>query len=250
MKRNKIEILSGNIADNALQEKEWRLDGENISIGSYRRKYIPIKEFISIETTLQSNGQTFFSVILSQEKWFKAVASDVTFVDLVKEYNKIGNKPSEIKFPYEVASYKNIKDRIAQVAAIVFFIIFMIIGSIDNASHKNNKPIELSKEFKIEICKSYIGTLFGRSPSIMNNYKNTSDGLIYIKYTRDSDGSEWSNVCEFDDKNATVIWAAYDKYSQKWGRWRYEDETKLYKHGSFKVTYKIPTGGSGVVYLN
>ncbi|HCG5954541.1 TPA: hypothetical protein NJ081_002996, partial [Vibrio parahaemolyticus] len=154
MKRNKIEILSGNIADNALQEKEWRLDGENISIGSYRRKYIPIKEFISIETTLQSNGQTFFSVILSQEKWFKAVASDVTFVDLVKEYNKIGNKPSEIKFPYEVASYKNIKDRIAQVAAIVFFIIFMIIGSIDNASHKNNKPIELSKEFKIEICKS------------------------------------------------------------------------------------------------
>lgn len=68
-----------------------------------------------------------------------------------------------------------------------------------------------NKEFNdTDICKSAIGAIFHKDPSIINSKKE--GGLYKISYTRKVDNSSWVYKCKID--NDQVNWGNYD------GRWR------------------------------
>ena len=95
----------------------------------------------------------------------------------------------------------------------------MVIAFITTAIvlSKNNSGKEYLDVEKSKICKSYIGQIFSKPTGIIQNYKN-KDGLTYVRYTRSSDSTRWSYVC--DISNDQVVWAAWLNDSNKWGRWR------------------------------
>lgn len=61
-----------------------------------------------------------------------------------------------------------------------------------------------------DICKSAIGTMFYKDPSIINSKKE--GGVYKISYVRKADNSSWVYKCKID--NGQVNWGSYN------GRWR------------------------------
>ncbi|ABU70897.1 hypothetical protein [Vibrio campbellii] len=114
-------------------------------------------------------------------------------------------------------------------------VIALIITAI--VSSKNNSGKEYLDVEKSKICKSYIGQIFSKPIGIIQNYKN-EDGLTYVRYTRSSDSTRWSYVC--DISNDQIVWAAWLNDSNKWGRWRQEDKTNLtYDKDKNEVSFKL-----------
>lgn len=109
-------------------------------------------------------------------------------------------------------------------------ILFVII----NSESTTNK--EVSRSDAESLCRLYIADLFGRSPSIIKTSIMKDDGGLFVKasYQRPSDNSEWVNVCHIHD--GIITWAALNNGNL--GRWRYEDDTKIYydsNAGMFKL---------------
>ncbi|GAB4292856.1 MAG: hypothetical protein Kow0083_05940 [Methylophaga sp.] len=77
-----------------------------------------------------------------------------------------------------------------------------------------------------DLCASYIGEEFGRSASIISTeiIKRDSGVFVHAWYNRPMDNSRWDYVCNLYSN--TIVWAAID--SGKVGRWRFEDEAKIY----------------------
>ena len=61
-----------------------------------------------------------------------------------------------------------------------------------------------------DICKSAVGAMFNKEPSIIKSKKE--EGLYKISYVRSSDNTSWDYKCKIG--NGKVEWGSYD------GRWR------------------------------
>ncbi|PKG97662.1 zinc ribbon domain-containing protein [Paraglaciecola sp. MB-3u-78] len=101
---------------------------------------------------------------------------------------------------------------------VVFFAIFGGQSGYDDQ--------DLSRSTKIDLCKKYIASEFGRPLSSMRSGSVTQDSgfFVEISYTRRSDNSNWKNVCHIS--NNEILWASVDSYGNT-GRWRYEDTKNL-----------------------
>lgn len=100
--------------------------------------------------------------------------------------------------------------------------VFLLLTACGNGFDANK---DLTQNEKIEVCKNYIGSLFGRSPSIMRTGIIKEDGGFFaeIVYTRKSDNTQWKNMCHISGNNIT--WASLE--NNQLGRWRFEDEVQL-----------------------
>lgn len=118
-------------------------------------------------------------------------------------------------------------------------------GYKDTAKFKKDASIlakvGLANNQKAEICKSYIGSIFGRSPNIIEHYDTDDQGFVYVKYARKSDNSLWRYRCNFSPDNRQVIWSGFILPDQVWGRWRDEDTVTITYDDSKKLaTFDIP----------
>lgn len=101
--------------------------------------------------------------------------------------------------------------------------------------------VGLANNQKAEICKNYIGSIFGRSPNIIEHYDTDDQGFIYVKYARKSDNSLWRYRCNFSPDNRQIIWSGFILPDQVWGRWRDEDTVTITYDDSKKLaTLGIP----------
>jgi hypothetical protein len=118
-------------------------------------------------------------------------------------------------------------------------LVTVFIAVFKNSSKDNEPKKQLTENQREKICKYYISYLFRGDDSlvpIMRKYNTDNQNLIYVEYTRASDNTLWSNVC--DVKGTSVIWAAWLKDDQKWGRWRDEDRMRL-SYNNEKQTVSI-----------
>lgn len=88
----------------------------------------------------------------------------------------------------------------------------------------DNSGYDLTQADAVKICKAYIGEMFAKPTSIIQNYHN-SGSTVYVKYTRQADSTEWKYACQFN--SSKLVWAAWQNDSQSLGRWRFEDEVKI-----------------------
>jgi hypothetical protein len=69
----------------------------------------------------------------------------------------------------------------------------------------------LSSVTKSQICKAGVAKVMGRDPSIIRIDRQTN-GVVYLSYVRNNDGSLWSYKCKID--GSLIIWGS------ETGRWR------------------------------
>lgn len=109
------------------------------------------------------------------------------------------------------------------------YIVLAVVGYFSsNGDNDLGKP-SFSKADKTQLCKKYIAGLFGRSVSSMQvkaTHVDSAGGFFAeIYYRRPSDNTRWENTCHIYDK--TILWAALNSDGSL-GRWRYEDEKRIY----------------------
>lgn len=123
---------------------------------------------------------------------------------------------------------------------------FILVGTVALVAlmvqHKGEDRVWSISE-KANLCKAYIGSMFNQPAQIIDHYKTDEKGLVYVKYKRPSDSSEWRYVCEIT--GSSMIWTAWLKYESRWGRWREEDRVSLHYKGK-KVTFTSPDTGEMV----
>ena len=101
-----------------------------------------------------------------------------------------------------------------------------------------SNKIEISEENKLRLCKSYIGSLFGRTTRIMSG-NSFGNGYFEVQYTRQYDSTTWKYKCTI--KNGSITWAAWLKHERRWGRWRNEDRVNYtYEHENKRIKYEHP----------
>lgn len=115
------------------------------------------------------------------------------------------------------------------VIMVAAYIVLTIVGSFfSNGDNDSAKP-SFSTADKTQLCKKYIAGQFGRSVSSMKvkvTHVDSAGGFFAeIYYRRPSDNTRWGNTCHIYDK--TILWAALNADGSL-GRWRYEDEKKIY----------------------
>lgn len=106
---------------------------------------------------------------------------------------------------------------------MVFCGMIILLVSLLLVSHNDNFVWTNSQ--KIELCKAYIGSMFGRPIKIINYYSRDDKGRVYVRYKRPSDGIVWSYSCDFNE--SSMIWSGFLNDTGKWGRWRQEDRVQL-----------------------
>jgi hypothetical protein len=82
-----------------------------------------------------------------------------------------------------------------------------------------------------QICRAAVAALMGRDPSIVQITRE-QDGIIYLAYTRPTDGTRWENRCRIVGNR--VNWATLT------GRWRDD-------HRDERVTYEVKPAGGVVI---
>lgn len=134
------------------------------------------------------------------------------------------------------------------VLGCAFFILIGLLLMSMNESAKNQSADSKSKvgwttAQKAKICKAYIGRLMLKPSSIISHYRTDEQGLVFVKYKRASDNSTWKQVC--DVRINKIVWAAWLKNEERWGRWRNEDAgiIHFYKE-SYTATITIPELGT------
>jgi hypothetical protein len=239
----KIEILSGDI-----DQGKWEISDRKLRKGRYIVKEIPIKDIISITTEEQIGNKFYIKVELGTFQSFKAVAGNSAYNELYSDFSRHGNQSVSQSLP--LSRYSLTEFFFIGVAGI--FLVFFFIGQVMNgepeydegensdsdssysaddsepsatSSLNNFDMTTLSSDTKIDVCKSYIGKLFGKPTSIIEYDRTDDSGHIYVKYVRENDNTLWNYVCNI--KNKTITWAGWMKFEEEWGRWRDEDITEL-----------------------
>lgn len=77
------------------------------------------------------------------------------------------------------------------------------------------KPKEYTDAEKTKVCQAYIATGFGREPEQYKPYM-LKKGVVYLRYTREFDNTEWDTACKISSKKKTIIWAGYLNDDQRW----------------------------------
>lgn len=216
----KITILEGDF-----EAADWDIDSYEISKGFFLKKKIPFSEIVDVTTQEIIKNTHYVAVKTSKNKEFKASMADKAYKVFYENYLKHGNKPENVELPVEH------KDKLTIGAAVVIGII-LIANSQNNDNLKN-----LSEQNAQRLCASYIGKIFGHSPSIISTELLKKDSGFFIKasYRRPSDNSRWDNVCHISGD--TITWASLNTNGEV-GRWRYEDDATIY-FSSERKAYKI-----------
>ena len=206
------------------KDQPWKLNGDKLTNGFYKIKELPLSELVLL------NKKEEISKLLYVEFEF---SNGITFTAsmLKNVYAKIYEAFLQHKDSSKLNS-NTIDDSWKEGKPIVktskMNIVFAVVGGLFLISVFNGNNTTKSKDYltydKARLCKAYIGSMFGKSTSIIQNYKN-EDNLTYVRYVREEDKQTFSYVCEIN--NNTMIWAAYLNDTQKWGRWRTEDQVDL-----------------------
>ncbi|WP_128080734.1 hypothetical protein [Salinivibrio costicola] len=169
------------------------------------------------------------SLLRLVKKSFKAKTDLKGYKEFYDIYSRLGGNPSGVELPIK---YKT-KNNIAALVIVVIIIYAMMSGGSDSDSSSTHK---LTKSDKTEMCKEYIGKLFGRSPSRMSG-TDVSDTAYLVSYKRKSDNKYFSYACSIDD--GKMVWAAHNTLGNgELGRWRFEDEVS-YKTSGNKVRFTV-----------
>ncbi|RVT45306.1 hypothetical protein EMM73_13705 [Rheinheimera sediminis] len=232
----KAEVIDTNIIEIPKEVNFVSLEGPEILFCSdsiLKIKSINLNSASSITSVDTDKYYTVFYIKFSSQNFLTLKCDTDAFLKYIK-HSRLTPAPFEVK------------DKISGLTIIgaVFGVIaiFSILFGGDNSSD-NSKT--LSQNEMAKVCKAYIGEIFGKPTSIIENYKN-QDGLTYVRYTRNADNTRWSYVC--DMSNSSIAWAAWMSDTQEWGRWRYEDETKLsYDQSTNSISFVMNDTGSKVV---
>ncbi|TGA68175.1 hypothetical protein VFES401_14840 [Aliivibrio fischeri] len=222
-----IQIIKGSFSG-----ETWRLEKDSMVIGFYKLRQIPISEVIHLKKLEVTKKEHFVEFSLSDGKNFISTMSKKTYEACYASFIKLGNQPKNLTLPV----CKKSKSNVVWAGLGILFLIGMLSGG--------EQDKELVTSEKSQLCKAYIGGLFGKPTSIIDNYKN-AEGLVYVRYIRSSDHTAWSYVC--DVSGGKMVWAGWLADSQSWGRWRYEDEVKLnYNSTSKKMAFTIVDTGNRI----
>ena len=219
---NSIDITSGDFTIGS-----WEIKDGTIQQGFYNIEQIPIKEFTAL-TKDEEIGKDIYLTAKVGSKQFKAKTDTKSYKELYEIYSSDGGEPTGKEMPLV---YKD-KNAFLYAAVLGFVLLFILVSLNDGASSSSSS---LTNSNKISMCKSYIGKMFGRSPSIMRG-QSVSDNGFLVSYTRSSDNSNWSYVCNIED--GRMVWASWNPNNQELGRWRFEDEVS-YKISSDKVRFTV-----------
>lgn len=206
----------------------WEIKGSVITTGNYNIQEIPINDIVKINKKEVIRKKYYVEFELGTEQKFTATMKEKVYFEIYDMFVKVGNKPTNTKLPLHRKSKKSaIWNAICTFAGIIFLLSLFFGG---------DKDVELSTKNKTDLCKEYIGSLFHKPVSIINNYKN-ENGITYVRYIRSSDSSTWTYKCDVQSKH--MLWAAWLIDEKKWGRWRYEDEVKL-NYSKSKISFTPP----------
>ncbi|EOX1774580.1 MULTISPECIES: hypothetical protein [Vibrio] len=221
-----INIIKGDFSGEI-----WQLEKDLIKTGFYKIKHIPFSEITELKKLEVTKKEHFVEFSLADGKSFISTMSQKTYDSCYKSFIEFGNQPKNLELPLVNKSKSNV---ILAGFGILFLAVIL----------RGEPEKQLVTSEKVTLCKAYIGEMFGKPVSIIDNYKN-SDGLIYVRYVRASDKTSWSYVC--DVSGGRMVWAGWMNDTQNWGRWRFEDEVKLnYDNNSKKMVFMMPDTGNRV----
>ncbi|MCA1928701.1 hypothetical protein [Rheinheimera sp.] len=232
----RAEVVDTNIVEIGKEVNFVSLDGPEILFGSdsiFKTKSINLNSASSITSLDSDKYYTVFTIKFSSQGFLTLKCGTDAFLKYIK-HSRLTPAPLEVK--------ERMSGLAMIGAALVGIVIFSVLFGGGNSSG-NSKT--LSQNEMAKVCKAYIGEIFGKPTSIIENYKN-QDGLTYVRYTRNVDNTRWSYVC--DMSNGSIAWAGWMNDTQEWGRWRYEDETKLsYDQSTNSISFVMNDTGSKVV---
>ncbi|QIR16627.1 hypothetical protein [Shewanella aestuarii] len=135
------------------------------------------------------------------------------------------------------------KTEVSKVDNVHFVIVSVIIVGLLFLFAKNNDDNKKwSSIERADICRSYIGSIFGRSVNIIK-VERVEGSMVYVSYKRPDDNSTWQYVCEVDSK---IKWAGW--MDTDWGRWRYEDEVSVkYDENTNSAVFVSPSTSNKIV---
>lgn len=217
-----LKIISGDF-----EKGDWQIEEPSINTGFYNVQEIPISEITNVEKEEEIDEDIYISVTVG-EKSFKAKTNPKGYKEFYDIYSRLGGQPSGVDLPLRYQTASNLASLVFLMVVVVI-IFAMVSGDSDPDS-------SLTKADKTEMCKEYIGKLFGRSPAIMSGTAR-SDTFYSVSYIRKSDNKKWSYVCNID--SGSMVWAAHNPLGNgELGRWRFEDEVS-YKTSGNKVRFTV-----------
>ncbi|GAB4292852.1 MAG: hypothetical protein Kow0083_05930 [Methylophaga sp.] len=205
-----LKILSGDF-----ESVEWQINSKDLSRGFFITEKIPFSEIIEISADGVDEKNHYLLAKTISGRAFRASMSKSAYESFHKNFSAYGNQPNHLGLPVKE------KNMLTIGGAIVFGLALIAGG---NSSETSTPRITDSNAR--DLCASYIGEEFGRSASIISTeiIKRDRGVFVHAWYNRPMDNSRWDYVCNLD--NDTIVWAAID--SGKVGRWRFEDEAKIY----------------------
>lgn len=217
-----LHIISGDF-----ENTDWQIEEPSINTGFYNVQEIPISEITNVEKEEEIDEDIYISVTVG-EKSFKAKTNPKGYKEFYDIYSRLGGQPSGVDLPLRYQTASNLSSLVFLMVVVVI-IFAMVSGDSDPDS-------SLTKADKTEMCKEYIGKLFGRDPWRMSG-KSVSDTAYLVSYRRKSDNKKFESVCNIDD--GKMLWAGWNIFGEgELGRWRFEDEVS-YKVTGNKVRFTV-----------
>lgn len=134
----------------------------------------------------------------------------------------------------------------------IFILLLSLICffSISGCNDSSKTPrIDLTQTQQVNICRNFIAGIFLKNPSIVNYSDTSPSGIIEVEYIRPDDGTKWVNVCDLQNGNNEIVWAAFLQDEGRIGRWRKEDKTIIHYQDN-QAIFEIPQSGGRVVQVN
>lgn len=243
----KVELIAGDF-----EQRKWELDVDKLKTGKYIVRQIPIRDIVSLDKEEEVGRTVYVEAVLGTGQKFKAVMSRGTYKTLYASFTRFGNKPVNNQLPLRKKSITEFF-----FAIVALFFVILILFSSDNdknepAANEGIKNESVAEEMpantvnshaffekdKVALCKAYIAELFQKPVSIIKHARTDDNGLIYVSYIRKADNTLWEQVCKVEQEY--MLWSAWLKDTQEWGRWRNEDRVALhYDDQSNAVTFKL-----------
>lgn len=220
----KFEIKNGFLSE----IKDWRIE-KQLLIGT---KSALMEVNVPIDC---------ISAVVKLEELNKDVYVEISFTNGERSVAKASKKAAaflyELQFSSKKVHFKLTEKSMLPQVAIGVGVVFVIFAMMSNSGGKSAKSVELSPLTKVELCREYIGEIFGRPVDIIKG-SVLKDGSIFVGYVREEDSTSWIYSCNFYDNK--MVWAGWFDDEKKLGRWRNEDEVTLqYDSASNLVSFRM-----------
>lgn len=216
-----INELPDNLAFVKINHGSIYFDGSSV----LRSNSIFLGSALRISTFDSNKSHSIFRVEFSERRFITLRCSTKYYMNNIKNLRLISGEPFEVKNSLSGLGFMG--------CFVIPLLVFILLVAIQpSGSQKNLTEADMSK-----ICKSYIGNIFSKPISIINNYK-TKGSLVYVSYIRRADNSKWSYVCDLSGNKIT--WASWFSDTAEWGRWRTEYEAELtYDETNNTVSFEV-----------